>query len=109
MQKLRSKYPVSESAYLAAAKARSQQQMESQERQATDEDYQKIQQEKLAQFGSTGWIVDDWEASRKEAGNVESQILIPIPNPTSTSSSRLGGGTGGDDNGEDEEPKLLLF
>jgi hypothetical protein len=104
MQKLRSKYPVSESAYLAAAKERSKQQAASKERQATDADWQRIQREKAQLFG--GMLQDDWEASRREAGNADSQILLPNPTPSSSSSSSSSGGTGDEDN---EEPKLLLF
>lgn len=95
MQKLRSKYPVSESAYLAAAKERSKLQAESKERKATDEDWKNMAREKAQMFG--GIVPDDWEASQREAGNADSQILIPNP-----PSSSQGGA-------DDEEPKLLLF
>jgi hypothetical protein len=99
MHKLRSKYPVSESAYLAAAQERSKTQAASRERQATDDDWQRMQREKAQLFG--GMLQDDWEASRREAGNADSQILLPNPIPS--------GGADDDDDADQEEPKLLLF
>lgn len=93
MARLRSKYPTSESDYLAAARARSAAKAASTERQASDEDWQKARTEAKAR----GVVTDDgWEASQLEAGNSESQILIPLDETTQE--------------GEDPpEPKLLLF
>jgi hypothetical protein len=91
MSKLRSKYPTAEADYLAAARARSTAKMASQERKATDGDYQELAEEKHKTFGET----DDWEDSKKEAGNGDSQILIPMMDST--------------EDGEEDEPKLLLF
>jgi hypothetical protein len=93
MARLRSKYPTSEADYLAAARARNAAKVASSERTATDSDWQQIAAEKLQAVGE----IDDWEQSKAEAGNMDSQILIPIMEST----------TGED--GEEEEPKLLLF
>jgi hypothetical protein len=95
MNKLRSKYPTAEADYLAAARARGAQKATSQAHKATDDDWQAMADEKKTIFGD----VDDWEDSKKEAGNIDSQILIPMDFDSS--------GDGQD--GEDDEPKLLLF
>lgn len=91
MQQYRSKYPTSEADYLAAARARAKAKPASQDRQATDEDFKKVAEEKRKAFGE----FDDWEESAKEAGNADAQILLPqLP-----------------DEGEDgnpQEPTLLL-
>lgn len=94
MARLRSKYPTSEADYLAAARARNAAKQASSERTATDEDWQQIAAEKKEQVGT---VLDDWESSQAEAGNADSQILIPMMD-----------GAKGED-GEEEEPKLLLF
>lgn len=88
MNQLRSKYPTSEADYLAAARARSEAKLPSVERQATEEDWQRVAREKKQLYGEQ----DDWEESAKEAGNIDSQILLPMM----------------DDDGEGGEPKLLL-
>jgi hypothetical protein len=89
MAALRSKYPTSESAYLAAARARNDAKMASREESATDRDWQEMQQQKQQAVGD----IDDWAESAKEAGNMDSQILLPsLP----------------EEDGDDE-PKLLLF
>jgi hypothetical protein len=89
MALLRSKYPTSESAYLAAARARNDAKMASREESATDRDWQDMQQQKQQAVGD----IDDWAESAKEAGNMDSQILLPsLP----------------EEDGDDE-PKLLLF
>jgi hypothetical protein len=91
---LKSKYPTSEADYLAAARKRAEERRESVNSMAKDEDWEKIAQEKKEQFGE----LDDWESSQKEAGNSDSQILMftdPAP--------------GEGEDGEDDEPKLLLF
>lgn len=94
MNRLRSKYPTSEADYLAAARARNVAKQASSERTATDADWRQIAAEKKTAVGE----IDDWENSAKEAGNVDSQILIPVQSSS---------GTGED--GEEEEPKLMLF
>lgn len=99
MNTLRSKYPTSESAYLAAARARNVAKTASVETSAaTDEDWQAMASEKRKAMG--GDVVDDWENSKMEAGNMDSQILIPVSDSS---------GEDGDANTDDEEPKLLLF
>jgi hypothetical protein len=92
MSQLRNKYPTSESDYLAAARARSAARIESKDRQASDQDWQAVAEEKKMQQEG---LKDDWEASAAEAGNAESQIIIPMD--------------ASDENGDEEEPKLLLF
>ncbi|CAB9506284.1 expressed unknown protein [Seminavis robusta] len=91
MGKLRSKYPTSEADYLAAARKRAEMKVESQNSASTAEDWKKVAMEKEKQPGGRS---DDWEASKAEAGNEDSQILIPVD---------LSG-----EGGEEEEPKLLL-
>ena len=91
MAKLRSKYPTSEADYLAAARARNVAKQASSERTATDADWRNIAAEKKQAVGE----VDDWESSKLEAGNSDSQILIPLMS-TNTEDG-------------DEEPKLMLF
>lgn len=86
MAGLRSKYPTAEADYLAAARARAAQKAESKNNEATDEDWRQVKEKTKMKDD------DDWEISAKEAGNIDSQILIPLMN---------------DD--DDEEPKLMLF
>jgi hypothetical protein len=87
---LRSKYPTSESAYLAAARARNDAKIASREESASDRDWKDMQQQKQQAVGD----IDDWAESAKEAGNIDSQILLPsLP----------------EEDGDDDEPKLLLF
>ncbi|KAL7565936.1 hypothetical protein ACA910_008396 [Epithemia clementina (nom. ined.)] len=93
MGQLKSKYPTSEAAYLAAARARAAAQVPSLERQATDEDWHKARQEKQRLLGDIQ--DDDWEASLQDSGSrSDSQVLFLLD----------------DDNqvDEDGEPKLLL-
>lgn len=93
MAQLRSKYPTSESAFLAAARARNAAKPESVNSQANDDDWKTVAAEQRTKYGDG--TVDDWENSAAEAGSIESQILIPqIPS---------------EDDEENEEPKLLLF
>jgi len=94
MARLRSKYPTSEADYLAAARARSAAKVPSNNSQASDEDWKKARDQAQAQ----GAAFDDWENSLSEAGNVDSQILIPIDDAME-----------GDDNEDGGEPKLMLF
>ena len=92
MSKLRSKYPTSEADYLAAARKRNAARQASSERTATDDDWRQIAAEKMNAVGE----IDDWDKSLSEAGNSDSQILIPLQ-------SNL------NEDGEEEEPKLMLF
>jgi hypothetical protein len=103
MARLRNQYPTSEADFLAAARARSAAKTASVERSATDADFVSLAQQKAAQFGT----VDDWEQSRLEAGNSDSQILLPMGLSTDTGSSSSSSSSSGEDGGE--EPKLLLF
>ena len=93
MAQLRSKYPTAEADYLAAARARAAARTPSSETRATDKDWQRIAQEKRQQVGD----IDDWENSKAEAGNIDSQILLPdLPSEEG-------------EEGAGDEPKLLLF
>jgi hypothetical protein len=92
MAKLRNKYPTSEADYLAAARARNAAKQASSEGTASDADWRQIAAEKKEAVGE----IDDWESSKSEAGNSDSQILIPL-------TSSVG------EDGEEEEPKLMLF
>jgi len=95
MARLRSKYPTSEADYLAAARARAAAKTASVESSAaSDSDWQRLADEKRQAVGGE---IDDWENAKAEAGNADSQILLPDL-PTE------------DGDGEDgEDPKLLLF
>lgn len=92
MNKVALKNSFSEIDVLAAAKKRAQERPESRNSSAGDKDWKELAEEKKGQFGE----IDDWENSMKEAGNVDSQILM-FTEPESGE---------GD---EDEGPKLLLF
>ena len=92
MAKLRSKYPTSEAGYLAAARARNAAKQASSEGTASDADWRQIAAEKKEAVGE----IDDWESSKSEAGNFDSQILIPL-------TPAIG------EDGAEEEPKLMLF
>lgn len=98
MQQLRSKYPTSEADYLAAARARAKTKPPSQSIQATTEDFAKVAEEKKKQLGIENFDQSDWEESAKEAGNADSQILLPqLPDE------------GDDEDGNPpQEPTLLL-
>lgn len=88
MNQLRSKYPTSEADYLAAARARNEAKLASTARSATEDDWKRVASEKKQLYGEQ----DDWEESAKEAGNIDSQILLPMM----------------DEEGEGGEPTLLL-
>jgi hypothetical protein len=97
MARLRSKYPTSEADYLAAARERNTAKAGSVNEGATDSDWHQAAAEARQRQGT----IDDWENAVGEAGNVDSQILIPtdmIP----------GDGSPGDSD-DPQEPKLLLF
>jgi hypothetical protein len=96
MAKLRSKYPTSEADYLALARARNAAKAASVNEGASDTDWQHVAAEARERSGA----VDDWEVAAKEAGNVDSQILIPIELMEGDSSA---------DGGDPDEPKLMLF
>lgn len=89
-----SRFPTSESDYLAAARKRAAEARESVNSMSSDEDWFQMASQKTQEMGGT--IMDDWEASKAEAGNADSLILIPA--------------TPDIEDGEDPpEPKLLLF
>jgi hypothetical protein len=90
MNRLKSKFPTSEVDFLAAARKRAQEARESINDSASEEDWLDIASQKQSALQTK----DDWEASLNEAGNEESQILIPIEWSS---------------DGEDEEPNLLLL
>ena len=96
LQKLRSKFPTSEADYLTAARKRAEEARESVNNQSSDDDWKNISEQKR----SSGLLEDDWVASLGEAGNSESQILIPV---SSEEKDDQDGGPA------EEEPKLLLF
>ena len=91
LRQYKSKYPTSEADYLAAARERARARTASQGIRATQQDFEAVAEEKKKLYGEH----DDWEASAKEAGNTDSQILLPqLPDE--------------DDEGEGAEPTLLL-
>jgi hypothetical protein len=96
MAKLRSMYPTSEADYLAMARARNAAKAASVNEGASDTDWHQVAAEARERVGG----VDDWEIAANEAGNVDSQILIPI---------ELMEGENSADGGEADEPKLMLF
>lgn len=96
MAQLRSKYPTSESDYLSAARARNAARVQSQEQQATEDDWKQAQYDAQQR----GALVDDWDNSLSEAGNADSQIIIPMD-------GTVAAGEGGEDG--EEDPQLLLF
>ena len=99
MNKMKGQFEGYELDYLAAARKRAELKVESVNDASRDEDWQKIADEKKEAYGE----IDDWENSAKEAGNVDSQILMftdPAPGD---------GDDGEDGDGGSEEPKLLLF
>jgi hypothetical protein len=95
MAKLRSKYPTSEADYLAAARARN-----AAKQASTSHGDEKSWKQLADEKKRAGEFEDDaWEASRQEAGNADSQILIPMMDKDEDS----------DDSENPEEPKLLLW
>jgi hypothetical protein len=109
MAKLRSKYPTSEADYLAAARARNAAKQASTSHNDNDEtSWQQLADEKRKEAGAAGgdFEKDAWEASRLEAGNADSQILIPMMDPEGGKGSS---GGSSDDSENPEEPKLLLW
>ena len=97
MAKMSTKYSFTESDFLAAARKRAEQKVESSNAGASDEEWKKIAREKQEEFGE----IDDWENSKKEAGNADSQILMFTDGPAEDDDSEGGEGGG--------EQKLLLF
>mmetsp|Transcript_21824 Transcript_21824/g.35126 ORF Transcript_21824/g.35126 Transcript_21824/m.35126 type:complete len:165 (-) Transcript_21824:621-1115(-) len=91
MSQMASKFSFTESDFLAAAKKRAQERVESKNSSAKDSDWKNLAEQKKEEVGE----IDDWENSMKEAGNEDSQILMFSE-------------SGGDDD-DGEEPKLLLF
>jgi hypothetical protein len=96
MSKMPSDYNFGGIDFLAAARKRAEEKPESANAGATAEEWLKMADTKKEQFGN----IDDWENSRKEAGNADSQILMFTEPPAEEE----------DIDGEDDgEPKLLLF
>ena len=91
LQLEKSKYPTSEKDYLAAARQRAAEARESVNDLSTDDDWMDM----AAKNRAAG--LDDWEHSLAEAGNADSQILIPVME------------TNVKEGEEPPEPKLLLF
>lgn len=77
--------------FLAAARQRAAEKKESVNSLSKDEDWNIVAEKRKGE-------VDDWENSLEEAGNADSQILLPDL-----------GTENDDEDGEEEEPKLLLF
>ena len=75
LNQLKSKYPTSEADYLAAARARAAAKTPSASQKASDEDWQKIAEEKKK--AGVGADDDGWESSLEDA---ESAILIMSTN-----------------------------
>lgn len=95
LSQFKSKYPTAEADYLAAARQRSDAKMESVNSESTAEEWQAVAREKKQE----GLVVDDWENSMAEAGNADSQILIPVMHDEDS----------GEDGEDGPEPTLLLF
>ena len=72
MGKMASKFAFSESDFLAAAKKRAAERVQSVNSSAGDDDWKTLAEEKKSEMGE----IDDWENSQKEAGNEDSQILM---------------------------------
>lgn len=96
MGKMASKFSFTETDFLAAAKKRAAERVESKNASAADNEWQALAEEKKTEYGE----IDDWDNSMKEAGNKDSQILMFTDPPAAAD---------GEDKGEDDEPKLLLF
>jgi hypothetical protein len=96
LRKVKGQFETYEMDYLAAAKRRAELKVQSIESGAKDEDWYDLAQEKKGLFGE----IDDWENAKKEAGNVDSQILM-FTTPPPPTEDEDGDGT--------DEPKLLLF
>ena len=86
--------------YLALAKQRAANKPESNNNVAGDDEWMDLAKEKEEQFGK----IDDWENSQKEAGNADSQSLLMFN--TEQQSTEVDGGS---EDGDDDEPKLLLL
>ena len=99
MNKMKGQFEGYELDYLAAARKRAELKVASVNDSSKDEDWQQIADEKKEAYGE----IDDWENSKKEAGNVDSQILM------FTDSSEDGDDDEGGDGGDSGEQKLLLF
>jgi hypothetical protein len=95
MSKVASQFSFSEMDFLAAAKKRAEERVESKNASAGDKDWKTLAEEKNSEYGE----IDDWDNSMKEAGNQDSQILMFTDPPAD----------GEDEGGEGAEPKLLLF
>ena len=96
MKSLRTKFPTTEADYLAAARKRAEEARASMNSAASDEEWMAMAAQQQQKQGNDD--DDDWESSlQDQAGNEESQILIPKVE------------TNDEEDGEDDEPKLLLL
>mmetsp|Transcript_3920 Transcript_3920/g.4532 ORF Transcript_3920/g.4532 Transcript_3920/m.4532 type:complete len:160 (+) Transcript_3920:83-562(+) len=89
---LKSKFPTSEVDFLAAARKRAEERKESVNSESSDDDWKAVSGLRKDE------TVDDWENSLSEAGNADSQILLPDLEENDE-----------EGDGEEPEPKLLLF
>lgn len=97
MRQIKTKYPTSESDYLAASKKRAAMKVDSVINTASDDDWKRISNEKKQYSANPD---DDWESSLKDSNNSDNQILLFTENKDD------------DDDGDTDsssEPKLLLF
>ena len=86
--------------FLALAKQRAANKPESNNNVAGDDEWMTLAAEKEEQFGK----IDDWENSQKEAGNADSQSLLMFNTEQQSTEAE-----GGSEDGDDDEPKLLLL
>lgn len=98
MGQLKSKYPTAEADYLAAARKRAEEKTASVNDMSTDEEW--FEANKKKSLIGDG-MEDEWERSLEEAGNADSQILIPM-------SSAVDGEGDDSDDGSGPEPTLLI-
>jgi hypothetical protein len=95
MNSFKSEISFGEFDFLAAARKRAEERKESVNSSASDEEWLKMADEKAEAFGD----IDDWENSKKEAGNADSQILMFTDPPAD----------GDDESSDGGGDKLLLF
>ena len=95
LTELSRKYPTSAIDYLAAARKRAELKVESQNTASSDADWATLADEKV-QSGEPGG--DGWDASMSDEESQESSIIIPMNLESAPGSE-----------GDDDEPKLLLF
>mmetsp|Transcript_25886 Transcript_25886/g.43139 ORF Transcript_25886/g.43139 Transcript_25886/m.43139 type:complete len:123 (+) Transcript_25886:777-1145(+) len=98
LSKLKSKYPTSEADYLTAARKRAEAKKDSTNSESTAAEWNAVAKQKRSE---TGGVDGDWEKSLEEAGNADSQILIPVMHTDDDDDD--------DDDSDGPEPTLLLF